>query len=53
MTEVTTATVPLHSGTLIPQVGLGVWQTPAGATARQAVLAALRVGYRHVDTARI
>ena len=28
-------------------------QTLAGATARQAVLEALRVGYRHVDTARI
>ena len=53
MTEITTATLPLQSGALIPQVGLGVWQTPAGATARQAVLEALRVGYRHVDTARI
>jgi len=53
MIDVTTATVSLSSGHAIPQVGLGVWQTPAGATARQAVLEALRVGYRHVDTARI
>jgi diketogulonate reductase-like aldo/keto reductase len=53
MAEVTTATLRLNSGAVIPQVGLGVWQTPAGATARQAVLEALRVGYRHVDTARI
>jgi diketogulonate reductase-like aldo/keto reductase len=53
MSDVTTATLPLNSGAQIPQVGLGVWQTPAGATARQAVLAALEVGYRHVDTARI
>jgi methylglyoxal/glyoxal reductase len=53
MSDATTATIPLRSGAVIPQVGLGVWQTPAGATARQAVLEALRVGYRHVDTARI
>ena len=53
MSDATTATLPLPSGAVIPQVGLGVWQTPAGATARQAVLEALRVGYRHVDTARI
>ncbi len=53
MADVTTATLPLNSGAEIPQVGLGVWQAPAGAPARQAVLAALRVGYRHVDTARI
>ena len=53
MTDVTTATIPLNSGAVIPQVGLGVWQTPAGATAREAVREALRVGYRHVDTARI
>jgi diketogulonate reductase-like aldo/keto reductase len=53
MTDVTTATLSLSSGADIPQVGLGVWQTPAGATARQAVLAALQSGYRHVDTARV
>jgi len=53
MSDVTTATLSLSSGAAIPQVGLGVWQTPAGTTARQAVLEALRVGYRHVDTARI
>ena len=52
-TDVTTATLPLRSGAAIPQVGLGVWQTPAGATAREAVREAVRVGYRHVDTARI
>jgi diketogulonate reductase-like aldo/keto reductase len=53
MTDATTATLSLNSGAHIPQLGLGVWQTPAGATARQAVLAALQLGYRHVDTARI
>jgi diketogulonate reductase-like aldo/keto reductase len=30
-----------------------VWQTPSGATTREAVIAAVRAGYRHVDTARI
>src|SRR5665647_503354 len=45
--------LPLSSGTRIPQVGLGVYQAPAGATTRNAVLAALRAGYRHIDTARV
>jgi diketogulonate reductase-like aldo/keto reductase len=52
-TDVTTATLRLNSGAEIPQVGLGVWQAPRGAGTRDAVLAALRLGYRHVDTARI
>ncbi|HVZ72053.1 MAG TPA: aldo/keto reductase [Polyangia bacterium] len=51
--ELTTTTLPLRSGGAIPQVGLGVWQTPAGGSAREAVRAALGLGYRHVDTARI
>jgi diketogulonate reductase-like aldo/keto reductase len=51
MSDVTTLT--LNSGASIPQLGLGVWQAPAGTTARNAVLEALRIGYRHVDTARI
>ena len=46
-------TLDLKSGARIPQVGLGVWQTPSGATTRQAVVAALNAGYRHIDTARI
>lgn len=45
-------TLSLHDGRSIPQLGLGVWQTPADATA-QAVKAALATGYRHVDTAAI
>jgi diketogulonate reductase-like aldo/keto reductase len=51
--DVKTAALPLRSGGSIPQVGLGVWQTPRGDTTREAVRAALRLGYRHVDTARI
>lgn len=52
-TNVTNAALPLRSGGTIPQVGLGVWQSPKGAVTRTAVLDALRLGYRHVDTARI
>lgn len=47
----TTATLKLNDGASIPQVGLGVWQ--AGGGTKQAVLAALRAGYRHVDTAAV
>ena len=45
-------TLPLRSGGAIPQLGLGVWQAPPD-ECRQAVAAALRLGYRHIDTARI
>jgi diketogulonate reductase-like aldo/keto reductase len=41
----------LNDGHRIPQLGLGVWQTRAGATCEAAVLAALEAGYRHIDTA--
>ena len=51
--NVTTATLPLRSGGSIPVVGLGVWQSPRGSVTRDAVATALRLGYRHVDTARI
>lgn len=42
--------ITLNDGHTIPGVGLGVWQIPPEAT-EQAVSAALRTGYRHVDTA--
>ncbi|MFT3692716.1 MAG: aldo/keto reductase [Kofleriaceae bacterium] len=45
--------LPLATGASIPQIGLGVWQSPQGAATRDAVTAALELGYRHVDTARI
>lgn len=44
--------LPLNDGRSIPQLGLGVWRTPADTTA-QAVQAALASGYRHIDTAAI
>jgi diketogulonate reductase-like aldo/keto reductase len=53
MTNVTSATLPLHDGGSIPVVGLGVWQAGRGGETREAVKTALRLGYRHIDTARI
>jgi len=51
--DVTTAKIRLNTGAFIPQVGLGVWQAPRGEITRGAVMRALQIGYRHVDTARI
>jgi 2,5-diketo-D-gluconate reductase A len=42
--------IKLNDGNSIPQVGLGVWQTPPEDTER-AVTTALDSGYRHIDTA--
>lgn len=53
MSGISDTTLKLQSGATIPQVGLGVWQSPSGATTRNAVVAAIQLGYRHVDTARI
>jgi diketogulonate reductase-like aldo/keto reductase len=46
-------TLVLNTGARIPQLGLGVWQSPRGEGTREAVRSALKLGYRHVDTARI
>jgi diketogulonate reductase-like aldo/keto reductase len=45
-----TPTLTLNNGVELPAVGYGVFQTPPAETA-VAVEAALRAGYRHVDTA--
>ena len=45
-------TIAFNDGHAIPQIGLGVWQTPNGEAA-QVVRVALETGYRHVDTAAI
>jgi diketogulonate reductase-like aldo/keto reductase len=50
--KTTPETLSLNTGARIPQVGLGVWQSAPGDTV-SAVQAALRLGYGHVDTARI
>jgi diketogulonate reductase-like aldo/keto reductase len=46
-------TIELPGGVRIPQLGLGVFRAPAGGQTAAAVQAALRTGYRHIDTARI
>lgn len=45
------STVTLNNGVEMPRLGLGVWQSGAGAETRDAVLAALELGYRLIDTA--
>jgi diketogulonate reductase-like aldo/keto reductase len=46
----TTPNLTLNNGVEIPVIGLGVFQTPPDETVA-AVTAALRSGYRHIDTA--
>jgi 2,5-diketo-D-gluconate reductase A len=48
----TQPSITFNDGQSIPQFGLGVWQTPADVTGT-AVEAALKAGYRHIDTAAI
>ena len=43
-------TITLNNGVTMPALGFGVFQTPPEET-RVAVAEALRVGYRHIDTA--
>jgi 2,5-diketo-D-gluconate reductase A len=45
-------TIELNDGHTIPELGFGVFQIDPGETA-EAVAEALRVGYRHVDTAEM
>lgn len=44
--------ITLNDGTTIPQLGFGVWQVPAD-EAQAVVAEALKVGYRHIDTAAV
>jgi diketogulonate reductase-like aldo/keto reductase len=48
-----TRAVTLANGVPMPILGLGVFQSRPGAESREAVAAALELGYRHVDTARV
>ncbi len=43
----------LNNGVMIPRLGLGVYQSPPGQVTQHAVEYALKIGYRHIDTARI
>lgn len=42
--------IKLNNGVELPPIGFGVFQTPPDVTT-EAVEAALRTGYRHIDTA--
>ena len=41
----------LSNGVQMPKIGLGTWQSKKGDEAYSSTLAALRHGYRHIDTA--
>ena len=41
----------LNDGNVIPQFGMGVYQVPEGEATIHAISEALRLGYRHIDTA--
>jgi diketogulonate reductase-like aldo/keto reductase len=41
----------LSNGIAIPSIGFGTWQIPNGTEAYESTLAALKSGYRHIDTA--
>lgn len=45
--------VTLANDVTVPRLGLGVFRSGAGERTRDAVLHALRCGYRHIDTAAI
>jgi len=50
----TTAGVPmvkLNNGVLMPRFGLGTYLQPSDEVCEQSCLAALKAGYRHIDTA--
>lgn len=42
----------LSNGVTIPSIGFGTWQIPDGEVAYDSVAAAIKAGYRHIDTAR-
>src|SRR5262245_41070712 len=46
-------TVQLNNGVSMPRLGFGVFRAPKVDATQAAVLEALRVGYRHIDTARV
>ncbi len=46
-------TVKLSNGVCMPCVGYGTWQAPDSNITKNNVIAALRSGYRHVDTAAV
>ncbi|MGI5868761.1 MAG: aldo/keto reductase [Kiritimatiellia bacterium] len=53
MKQINNSSFTLANGVAIPAIGFGTWQIKDGPEATQAVADALRVGYRHIDTAAI
>lgn len=47
------STYTFSNGIRVPKIGFGTWQIPDGEAAYEAVSSALKVGYRHIDTAQI
>ena len=45
--------ITLHDGNSMPLFGLGVWAAQSGKETYDAVLSALKNGYRHIDTAEM
>lgn len=43
----------LYNGVSIPKIGFGTWQSKDGKEAYDAVLCAIKHGYRHIDTALV
>ena len=41
----------LRNGIKIPDIGFGTWNIPYGEVCEEAVLEAIKMGYRHIDTA--
>lgn len=49
--EVETPMVRLNNGIMMPRFGIGTFMMPSNEVCKDAVLTALRAGYRHIDTA--
>lgn len=47
------STTTLHNGVKMPWFGLGVYKVPEGAEALESVKAAIKAGYRSIDTAAL
>lgn len=45
--------ITLNDGNKIPQVGLGTWQNKNSEATIDCVYQAIKIGYRHIDTAAI
>ena len=48
-----TKTYTLNNGKIIPAIGFGTFKAKDGEEAYQSTLAALKAGYRHIDTAAV